>query len=130
MFSPNHHQILESATTWSFEFYLVRGISVRPFEWEGQKTFINVPTALCLHFLSNGSLSKERMVLKSSTERCEVSVTLFCVLSALNFTFRNLIPVGFKFRSRKAGRLKKTSETLSFPMAVYVVSLCFSLNSN
>ena len=35
------------------------------------------------------------MVLKSSRKRCEVSVELFCVFPALNFTFRNLIPFGF-----------------------------------
>ena len=44
------------------------------------------------------------MVLKSSRKRCELSVALFCVFPALNFTFRNIIPFGF--RSRKAGRLK------------------------
>ena len=43
-------------------------------------------------------------VKKSSTTHFEVSFTLFYFLAALNFTFRNLIPFGF--RSRKAGLLK------------------------
>ena len=32
---------------------------------------------------------------------------MFCVLPAFNFTFRNLIPFGFKFRPRKAGCLNE-----------------------
>ena len=43
-------------------------------------------------------------VKKSSTTHCEVSFTLVYFLAALSFTFRNLIPFGF--RSRKAGLLK------------------------
>ena len=53
--------------------------------------------------------------MKYSTEPCEVSITLFCVLPALNFKFRNLIPFGFKFRSCKAGRLKENVQNLVVP---------------
>ena len=54
------------------------------------------------------------MVLKSSTTHREVSFSLFCFLSSLNFTFRNLIPFGF--RSRKAAVVWNYTETLSFPV--------------
>ena len=49
-FPANDHRVFEKAPPHgSFAFYLVRGISVSPLEKKGQKTFITVQTALCLH---------------------------------------------------------------------------------
>ena len=92
-------QFLKGATTWfiwdfiwfrAFQFDRSRG---KP---KGRKTFINVWTALRLHFLSNGSLKyKAKMVLKTLTKHFEVSFPLSCSFAALN------IPFGF--HSRKDG---------------------------
>ena len=59
-------------------------------------------------------------VKKSSTAHCEVSFTLFYFLAALNFTFKNLIPFGF--RSRKAGLLKLPQPCL-FPWTFFTLFL-------
>ena len=66
---------------------------------------MNVPTALCSNFLCCGPWhpqSKEKMVLKSSTKRCELSFALFVFFFSwiLNFTFRALpSPVFWKLPS-------------------------------
>ena len=110
----NCQNFLVSQWSWSFgkapklNFLRVWGIwrnSVWPLEMKGQKSFMNVPTALCSNFLCCGPWhpqSKEKMVLKSSTKRCELSFALFVFFFSwiLNFTFRDLpSPVFWKLPS-------------------------------
>ena len=104
-FSTNDHRVLERHH--HMVICMILFDSRHAFQFDGGKVGRSLSTSR-QHFTSILSAittkSKEKMVLKSSTKHCEVSIVLLCFPPALNFTFWNII--SFAFRSRKAGRLK------------------------